>query len=133
MKPSSDKATGLRLFNRADGVDGHYCIVRNVPSSPAFVEYWNKDKWNAFGELFTDKESATQRLNELLELDTLRTQNKKLIEACAAALKWIKADAIELAALCSGHDQPTHCANCALRHKAKGLLTQIRAALKEVE
>lgn len=75
---------GLRLFNRADGVDGldgHYCIGREMPDNPAFVLFWNKDKFTGFGEVFTDRKSATQRLSELLELDTLRIQNEKLIEA----------------------------------------------------
>lgn len=46
---------GPRLVNRADGVDGHYCIRRIQPCGTA--EYWDQDerKWSAFGTVINLK------------------------------------------------------------------------------
>ena len=47
---------GLFLSDRADLVKGHYCITRKMPDDERFVEYYNKGKWCAFGEVFTESD-----------------------------------------------------------------------------
>lgn len=57
--------TGMRLFNRADGVNGHFCIGRKINESKNFYEFYNKGKWLSAGELFTSFEEAFDKLKEL--------------------------------------------------------------------
>jgi hypothetical protein len=47
-RPATDE---LRLCNRADGIDGHYCIGRQTKNH-GYWEYWNKGKWESVGQLF---------------------------------------------------------------------------------
>jgi len=42
------------LTDRADGVKGHFCITRYILDDNRYVEYYNKGKWCAFGEVFTE-------------------------------------------------------------------------------
>jgi len=54
MKKPKDRT--MFLTNRADGVKGHYCITRYKDGSNVYVEYYNKGKWCAFGEVFTEEQ-----------------------------------------------------------------------------
>ena len=40
-----------RLFNRADGVDGHYCIGRKSTGGD-YYEFWNNGAWSSAGTVF---------------------------------------------------------------------------------
>jgi len=46
------------LKNRADGVPGRYCIAR-IKDGWGTHEYWNGEKWSAFGSIVLDV-SATR-------------------------------------------------------------------------
>lgn len=39
------------LRNRADGVNGHYCIGRKSPRGN-FYEFWNNGEWTSAGQVF---------------------------------------------------------------------------------
>lgn len=39
------------LRNRADGVNGHYCISRKSPRGN-FYEFWNNGEWTSAGQVF---------------------------------------------------------------------------------
>ena len=56
----------MKLINRADGIKGHYCIGRPMEAFNTTVwEFWNKDKWRSVGEVFTCREIALKKLEEL--------------------------------------------------------------------
>lgn len=51
----------LRLFNRADGVDGHYCVGRMktvVIPGFEFAEYWNGRFFGSFGTVIIGRDEA---------------------------------------------------------------------------
>jgi len=51
-------AREIVLVNRADGVDGHYCIGRDAEIGRPYMEFWNPHGWFGSGYLFTDKKLA---------------------------------------------------------------------------
>jgi len=58
----------MEIQNRADGVDGHYCIVRPMQDNNHYCEYYNsgvEERWSAFGEVFMDFTSAVKKYEEL--------------------------------------------------------------------
>lgn len=55
----------MKLFDRADGVKGHYCIGRQIGNTN-FVEFWNKGGWAGHGQLFTSKKAAEFKMARLL-------------------------------------------------------------------
>lgn len=59
------KETGMKLCNRSDGVDGHFCIGRPIKPDEPFYEYYNKGEWLSAGELFVGIETAESKLKEL--------------------------------------------------------------------
>lgn len=59
------KETGMKLCNRADGVNGHFCIGRPMRPDEPYYEYYNKGKWLSAGELFVGTETAESKLKEL--------------------------------------------------------------------
>ncbi len=54
----------MRLFDRADGVKGHFCISR-YNSDGNFIEFYNRGMWCSAGELFIGKDIAEKKLKEL--------------------------------------------------------------------
>jgi hypothetical protein len=70
----------MKLVNRADGVDGHYCIGRNLKD---FREYWNDEtgRWGAFGTVFEGKEFAEKKFNEIISGEFSRDAIDRAIEA----------------------------------------------------
>lgn len=56
----------MKLFDRADGVRGHYCIGRMVgDEGKRYWQYYNRGEWESAGEVFTDKEAAERKLVEI--------------------------------------------------------------------
>lgn len=53
----------LRLYDRADGVKGHYCVGRYNPAG--YHEFWNEDQFCSAGEVFTDRAMALLKAREL--------------------------------------------------------------------
>lgn len=53
--------SGMQLCNRADGVDGHYCIGRRIDNS-IYFEYYNDGKWCSAGEVFIGRDRAEKML-----------------------------------------------------------------------
>lgn len=47
----------MKLFDRGDGVRGHYCIGRLIGNGP-YHEFYNKSGWAGSGQLFTSKHAA---------------------------------------------------------------------------
>jgi CRISPR/Cas system CSM-associated protein Csm2 small subunit len=45
----------IRLYNRGDGVNGHYCVGRPIKEFPNFYEFWNEplDKWTSTGTTYS--------------------------------------------------------------------------------
>lgn len=62
----ADTYQGLTLSDRADMVKGHYCIMRQDPHHPAYVEYWTERGWAAFGEVFMSREEAVAARRKIL-------------------------------------------------------------------
>ena len=54
----------MEIKNRADGADGHYCIVRPMQDDSGYCEFYNN------GEVFNDFESAVKKYQELRDLST---------------------------------------------------------------
>jgi hypothetical protein len=52
----------LEIVNRADGVDGHYCIRHVVDG---WCEYYNDGKWLATCEVFYSFKSVVDKANEI--------------------------------------------------------------------
>lgn len=77
----------MRLFNRADGVDGHYCVGRISSRFCApTVEFWNEDaktgpQWTAFGTLYASKEAAADVLYRLCQVPARPRQARPLARA----------------------------------------------------
>ena len=48
----------IRLYNRGDGVNGHYCVGRLMKDSLVYHEFWNAPltKWCASGTIYTRDE-----------------------------------------------------------------------------
>lgn len=46
----------MYLKDRADGVKGNYCLARIMTNDIRYTEYYNKGKWCAFGQVFTEDE-----------------------------------------------------------------------------
>jgi hypothetical protein len=59
-----ERAVTLQLYDRADGVEGHYCIGRQA--NPPFAEFWNPDGWAGSGFVFEDERLA-QAVLKLLQ------------------------------------------------------------------
>lgn len=60
---------GPYISNRADGVDGHYCIARKVIDYTGFVysEFWHEDcKWCSAGTVYIGID-ASNKLSQLLK------------------------------------------------------------------
>lgn len=58
----------LRLFNRADGVDGHYCVGRmKTVGFPGheIAEYWNGSFFGAFVMVVIGRDEAKKLRREL--------------------------------------------------------------------
>lgn len=52
-KQADDVLNGAFICNRADGVDGHYCIGRHsVEHGPPWIEFYDKGEWKSAGQLF---------------------------------------------------------------------------------
>lgn len=62
----------MKLLNRCDGVNGHYCIGR-YNSSGKYLEFYNKNGWFSAGKVFITKKSAIEQLNVLKQLHRVRT------------------------------------------------------------
>lgn len=62
----ADTYQGLTLSDRADMVKGHYCIMRQDPHHPAYVEYWTERGWAAFGEVFMSRKEAVAARRRIL-------------------------------------------------------------------
>ena len=60
----------LRLFDYADGVQGHFCIGRRIsptsfPISREIWEFYNQGQWGSAGQVFTTKANAEFMMAEL--------------------------------------------------------------------
>jgi hypothetical protein len=51
----------MQLCDRADGVEGHYCIGRPIGDS-IYWEYYNEGKWCSAGEVFIGRDRAEKML-----------------------------------------------------------------------
>ncbi len=50
----------MKLINRADGVDGHYCIGRiHSKLGAPYWEYYFKGQWCSAGEVLTKNEAKS--------------------------------------------------------------------------
>lgn len=58
---NSKNLSRMQLCNRADGVDGHYCIGRPIGDS-IYFEYYNDGKWCSAGEVFVGRDRAEKML-----------------------------------------------------------------------
>lgn len=60
--------SNLSLSNRADGVDGHYCIKR-MGADGITAQFYNAniDEFQAFGTVYYSREAAEKKLAELCE------------------------------------------------------------------
>jgi len=67
------EVTDMFLTDRADGVEGHFCITRKIGSS-IFVEYWDGRRWSGFGRLYS-KSDALDEMRRLGQGD-VRTEEK---------------------------------------------------------
>jgi hypothetical protein len=56
-----------RVLNRADGVDCHYCIAREIEENGRVYEFWNKGKWCSAAEVFTDIPSLLEGLLRVID------------------------------------------------------------------
>lgn len=56
--------TQMEIIDCANGVQGNYCIRREMPGG--FVSYWTFEGWKAFGYVFVDKQMAKLVLDGLL-------------------------------------------------------------------
>lgn len=55
-----------KLFDRADGVKGHYCIGR--PRGNGFTEFWSPHfGWCCAGTVYVGKELATKKLKAVID------------------------------------------------------------------
>lgn len=63
------KVLNHKLFDRADGVRGHYCVGRQVDKGDGlpFWEYWTGDRWASAGKVYFYKSSALMVLNAAVE------------------------------------------------------------------
>ncbi len=66
----------MLLFDRADGVKGHYCIGRRIGNTN-FVEFWNKTGWAGHGQLFTSEAAAEFQMARLLIEARKKAKEKK--------------------------------------------------------
>ena len=58
----------MRLFDRADGVKGHYCIGRQMTKYVAETwEFYNKGAWCSAGQIFTSLASAEFVMEKLIK------------------------------------------------------------------
>jgi hypothetical protein len=81
----------LKLFNRADGVDGHYCIGRSSgKDSMFFMEYWNDDtlKFESAGTVIVGEYNANAKMELIAkfisqEEKMVRINDEKFIEEIA--------------------------------------------------
>lgn len=55
----------LKLIDRVDGCKGHFCISRPLDNDLRYIEYYNKGKWCAFGEVFDGEERAMEVLKSI--------------------------------------------------------------------
>jgi hypothetical protein len=82
---------GLRLYDRADGVKGHFCIGRKVTGRGFdYNEFWNDGKFTSAGEVFIGEETAESKLRELetqLRDSEIANAEWAVVEA---AVKWKK-------------------------------------------
>ena len=56
----------MHIHNRADGVDGHYCIARH--NEAGFSEFWTEhsNSFTSAGSVYVGKETAIEKLEELM-------------------------------------------------------------------
>lgn len=59
----------LRLYNRADGVRGHYCIGREVvaPDGLRHHEFWHTNRFSSAGEVIVGETAAKAKLVEIVQ------------------------------------------------------------------
>jgi len=59
--------SNLSLSNRADGVDGHYCIKR-MKADGITAEFYNAniDEFEAFGTVYYSREAAEKKLADIV-------------------------------------------------------------------
>ena len=65
------KELPMRLYDRADGVRGHFCIGRPMDlKNQDYSEFWNEDasRWSSAGTVYTTRESAEKRMAELMQV-----------------------------------------------------------------
>jgi hypothetical protein len=68
----------IKLYDRADGVRGHFCVGRE---RNGYHEFWTGTKFSGFGHLYTNEKEAQSIADTLNELFSLRSENKQLKEA----------------------------------------------------
>ena len=56
IRPLLKAKCTVELINNADGCKSHYCIGRYFDNSK-YIEFFNKGKWTAFGEVFVGEET----------------------------------------------------------------------------
>lgn len=88
------------------------------------VEQLRRDK-TFLGERLEAQAETMSRV--VAERNQLRESGRVMKEAIEAVIPWIEAEIDSLQ--CSTHDQPTHCADCALRHSAEALVKQLGSAV----
>lgn len=60
-------------MNRADGVNGHYCIGRQIDD---YWEFWNRYEWSSAGEVFQDRKIAIKTLRFLKKVFNNKQEGK---------------------------------------------------------
>jgi hypothetical protein len=66
----SDTVKGaVRLYDRADGVRGHFCIGREVipASGLRYHEFWNAGRFCSAGQVYVGETAAKKKLIEIVQ------------------------------------------------------------------
>jgi hypothetical protein len=66
---ANDPRGPVRLYNRGDGVRGHYCIGREVLARDGlnYHEFWHTNRFCSAGEVFVGEERAKAKLVEVVQ------------------------------------------------------------------
>lgn len=69
MKMDKTTRGPVRLYDRADGVRGHYCVGREVipPSGLRYHEYWRSGRFCSAGQVYVGKKQAEAKLVEVVQ------------------------------------------------------------------
>jgi hypothetical protein len=67
-KPRIGSRGPVRLYNRADGVRGHYCIGREVFGEfGSHHEFWHTNRFCSAGEVVVGEAAAKEKLVEIVQ------------------------------------------------------------------